>query len=37
MARMLTQYSCVPVWFDEYRRTIPDIQQKESVLRGAFD
>ena len=37
MARMLTQYSCVPVWFDEYRRNIPDIQQKESVLRGAFD
>jgi len=37
MARMLTQYSNLPVWFDEFRRTIPDIQQKESVLRGAFD
>jgi hypothetical protein len=37
MARMLTQYSCQAVWFDEHRRTIPDIQQKESVLRGAFD
>jgi hypothetical protein len=37
MARMLTQYSNLPVWFDEFRRTIPDIQQKESVLRGAYD
>jgi hypothetical protein len=25
------------VWFDESRRTISDIAQKESVLRGAFD
>jgi hypothetical protein len=37
MARMLTQYSCLPVWFDEYRRNIPDVELKESVLRGAFD
>jgi hypothetical protein len=35
--RVLLQNSCIPVWFDESRRTISDIAQKESVLRGAFD
>ena len=37
MNRVLSQYSSLPVWFDEYRRNIPDVEQKESVLRGAFD
>ena len=37
MTRNLTQYSDIPLWFDEYRRNIPDIDLKEAVLRGAFD
>jgi hypothetical protein len=36
MNRFLAQYSCLPVWFDEYRRNHNDAQ-KEAVLRGAFD
>jgi hypothetical protein len=36
MNRFLAQYSCLPVWFDEYRRNNNDAQ-KEAVLRGAFD
>lgn len=36
MNRFLAQYSCLPVWFDEYRPNHNDAQ-KESVLRGAFD
>ncbi len=37
MTRNLTQYSDIPLWFDEYRRNILDIELKEAVLRGAFD
>jgi len=37
MTRNLTQYADIPLWFDEYRRNIPDIDLKEAVLRGAFD
>jgi len=37
MARNLNQYSLLPFWFDEFRRNIPDVDLKESVLRGAFD
>src|SRR5439155_11720964 len=34
--RNLAQYSCLPVWFDEYRAA--EIEpEKEAVLRGAFD
>jgi len=36
MNRNLAQYSCLPVWFDEYRKTEID-PDKEAVLRGAFD
>jgi hypothetical protein len=36
MNRFLAQYSCLPVWFDEYRANHND-PQKEAVLRGAFD
>ena len=36
MNRFLAQYSCLPVWFDEYRSNHND-PQKEAVLRGAFD
>lgn len=36
MNRFLAQYSCLPVWFDEYRSNHGD-PQKEAVLRGAFD
>ncbi len=37
MSRNLNQYCFLPFWFDEYRKTIPDVDLKESVLRGAFD
>jgi hypothetical protein len=37
MARNLTQYADIPLWFDEYRRNIPDVELKEAVLRGAYD
>ena len=36
MNRTLSQYSCLPVWFEEYRHTTIN-PQKEAVLRGAFD
>ena len=36
MNRNLAQYSCLPVWFDEYRKAEID-PDKEAVLRGAFD
>jgi hypothetical protein len=36
MNRNLAQYSCLPVWFDEYRKSEID-PDKEAVLRGAFD
>ena len=36
MNRTLAQYSCLPVWFDEYRSHEMD-SDKEGVLRGAFD
>lgn len=36
MNRDLAQYSCLPVFFDEYRHANID-SQKEAVLRGAFD
>lgn len=36
MNRFLGQYSCLPVWMDEYRRLYVDAQREE-VLRGAFD
>jgi len=36
MNRNLAQYSCLPVWFDEYRKIEID-PDKEAVLRGAFD
>lgn len=36
MNRFLAQYSCLPVWFDEYRSNHNE-PQKEAVLRGAFD
>jgi hypothetical protein len=36
MARFLAQYSCLPVWFDEYRQHSID-PQKEAVIRGSFD
>lgn len=35
MARNLAQYCFLPFWFDEYRKDVDE--QKESVLRGAFD
>jgi len=36
MTRNLTQYADIPLWFDEYRRNIPDVELKEAVLRGAY-
>lgn len=36
MNRTLSQYSNLPVWFEEYRHSTVT-PQKEAVLRGAFD
>ena len=36
MTRALTQYSCLPCWFDEYRRGEID-EEKEAVIRSSFD